>query len=83
MDTELTLILHLTEEVLEEYCFDRLSAEMTGAVEEHLLVCSTCQELLRSLDEFIQLLRMASRDDERTLRAPSSYARVEYDPQPV
>jgi anti-sigma factor RsiW len=61
--------LHLTEEMLEEYCFNRLLETTKAAVEEHLLVCPACQEALQSLDEYISLMKAATQGYQAT---PSS-----------
>ena len=53
---------HLDEQVLEEYWFDRLPESSTSAVEEHLLVCPTCQSNLQSLEEYILLMKLATAD---------------------
>jgi putative zinc finger protein len=47
---------HPTEEMLEEYAFERLPETETAVLEEHLLVCEACQRELAGVDEFI--LRM-------------------------
>ena len=60
MDQEWTFAPHLPEETLEEYCFDRLSATETAEVEEHLLVCSSCQLALEELDDYIRLMKAAT-----------------------
>jgi hypothetical protein len=50
---------HLLEQVLEQYSFDRLSEFDTETVEEHVLVCATCQIALRDIDEYILLMNAA------------------------
>jgi hypothetical protein len=44
---------------LEEYAFGRLSEPETCKVEEHLLVCESCQELLGDVDQNILLMKRA------------------------
>jgi hypothetical protein len=56
---QLELKDHPSVEVLEEYCFDRLPPAILESVEEHLLVCETCQDTVRETDEFIQLMKFA------------------------
>ncbi len=50
---------HLSEEILEEYAFGRMSEPALGQVEEHLLVCEPCQDALRDVDEYILLMKTA------------------------
>jgi hypothetical protein len=52
--------VHLTTDTLEEYAFNRLSEAETEALEEHLLVCPTCQTSLAEVDEYIFLMREAT-----------------------
>jgi len=48
---------HISEDRLEEYAFNRLSEPESAEVEEHLLVCEDCQELVGNIDEYIRLSR--------------------------
>src|SRR5579864_5829743 len=50
---------HPTTDLLEEYAFARLSGHETEALEEHLLVCPTCQAELCRVDEFILMMKQA------------------------
>ena len=68
MQTKLQFGPHLSEETLEEYAFGRLSEQETCAVEEHILVCGDCQESLGDVDEYILLMKRATR--EPAVRAP-------------
>jgi hypothetical protein len=52
---------HPHEDVFEEYALDRLSEEETPAFEEHLLICEQCQNTLATTDEYIQVLKAATR----------------------
>jgi hypothetical protein len=51
---------HLSEEILEEYAFGRTLEQELIRIEEHLLVCETCQELLTGLEEFILIFKAAA-----------------------
>src|SRR5271169_6610166 len=51
---------HPCEETLEEYCFNRLLEPAQSKVEEHLLICTTCQATLQNLDEYIRLMKAAT-----------------------
>ena len=60
METKLlTTNGHLLEQVLEQYSFNRLSEVDTETVEEHVLVCATCQIVLQDIDEYILLMKAA------------------------
>src|ERR1035438_3208272 len=60
MESQLTSIVHPTEDVLEAYAFNRLSEANTCLAEEHLLVCSTCQKTLQDIDEYMLLMKAAT-----------------------
>ena len=65
METKLlTTNGHLLEQVLERYSFDQLSEVDTETVEEHILVCATCQIVLQEIDEYILLMKVATADYE-------------------
>ena len=50
---------HPGEEVLEEYRRHRLPLSVTLEVEEHLLLCSSCQDEVDELEVFAEKLRLA------------------------
>ena len=52
-------ILHQTDEQLELYALGRLPEDGVAAVEEHLLVCSSCQEKLDDREAFALAMRQA------------------------
>jgi hypothetical protein len=49
--------LHPTEEILEEYVFDRLPEDRAAQVEEHLLICQSCQDAVAETDRFVSALK--------------------------
>jgi len=51
---------HFTAEVWEEYALGMRSEERCTALEEHLLICATCQDLLAKADEYIQVVKAAA-----------------------
>lgn len=67
MDTKLTFHPHPSEEMLEEYAFNRLPESATEAVEEHLLICPDCQADLQVVDEYILLMKAATADYQSTV----------------
>lgn len=50
---------HPEEETLELYALGRLDEPELGEVEEHILICSPCQERLDEATEYIGLMRTA------------------------
>ena len=52
---------HPSEEILEEYGFDRLPEALIAPVEEHLLVCQSCQDAVEEADRFVSDLKFAAR----------------------
>jgi hypothetical protein len=57
----LPLTEHLSEDILEEYAFNRLSDDAVEPLEEHLLICVDCQERLGAVDDYIRLMKSAAR----------------------
>ncbi len=53
---------HPSEEILEEYVFHRLPEALTAQVEEHLLICHSCQDAIAETDGFVFDLKAADRD---------------------
>jgi hypothetical protein len=51
---------HLSEEVLEEYVFDRLPETLAAPVEEHLLICQICQNAIAETDEFVAAMKVVA-----------------------
>ena len=53
-------IQHIEENLLDQYALGILSPELRPDLEEHLLVCSVCQNRLVEADELLILLREAA-----------------------
>lgn len=51
--------IHLDEDVLDRYYLRQLSDQEVASLEEHLLVCASCQCLLENTDDFVRALRRA------------------------
>lgn len=71
MENNLCFDRHPSEEVFEEYCFDRLPEAETAALEEHLLACPVCAATLQTLDEFIVLMKAATAEYKQSAKASS------------
>lgn len=50
---------HFSYQVLEDYAMDMLSDQDGAPVEEHVLLCSVCQDLLTEADEYIKVVKAA------------------------
>jgi hypothetical protein len=51
---------HFSEEILEEYALGMQSEEDCTPLEEHLLICPACQDLLAEADEYIGIVKAAT-----------------------
>jgi hypothetical protein len=51
-DARPAVLVHATEELLEEYSFGRICEPQLGWLEEHLLICSQCQSDLDDIEEY-------------------------------
>jgi hypothetical protein len=68
---------HFPEEVWEEYAMGMRSEQDCKPLEEHLLICSACQELLAEADEYIRVAKAATaltRGKRRRLSKPVTAA---------
>jgi anti-sigma factor ChrR (cupin superfamily) len=54
-----TTAVHASDDILERYAMGTLSGRESAPVEEHLLLCTVCQERLEDLDGFIQVAKVA------------------------
>ncbi len=50
---------HFPDEVFEKYVMGKLASLDYGPLEEHLLLCSTCQTRLNQVEEFVLVIRAA------------------------
>jgi hypothetical protein len=51
---------HPSEDLLEEYAFQRLEEEQVAPLEEHLLACTSCQQALAEIDEYLLLMKQGT-----------------------
>lgn len=51
--------VHATEEIIEEYCFNRLSMIEIKALEAHLTVCRECCQRIEHRKRFVALVKAA------------------------
>ena len=50
---------HISDAALENYSLDHLAEPELEVVEEHILICPTCQDRLTEVDEFVRSFRLA------------------------
>ena len=74
-----TQLPHIAEDALELYVMGRLSEPEAEVVEEHLLVCHQCQDLLEETEEFVKAIRVAARELENE---PEAQPQVQLRPEP-
>ena len=66
-----TVSVHLTEELLEEYCFGRVPEPALAVLEIHLLQCAACQIQLAELDEYVALMKQGAADYDLQAAQPT------------
>jgi len=73
-DARPSVLVHATEEVLEEYSFGRICEPQLGWLEEHLLICPHCQSELDGIEEYKVFMKagLASFESERLAAASSA-----------
>lgn len=59
---------HPSEEILEEYVFQRLPELLVAQVEEHLLVCPNCQDAVAKTDRFVSAMKAEAQALEQVKR---------------
>ena len=52
---------HYPEEIWESYALGMLYAEQSAPLEEHLLICPACQDILAGLDDYLDVMKAAAR----------------------
>lgn len=68
---------HFPYHCWEDYAMGLLSEQHAEPIEEHLLICSTCQGLLTAADDYIQIAKAAltlmehARDTQQPLTTES------------
>jgi len=72
-DARPSVLVHATEELLEEYSFGRICEPQLGWLEEHLLICAQCQLELDDIEEYKVLIKagLASLESDRRAAAVS------------
>ena len=62
---------HPTEDEWEQYAFGRITGPALDRLEDHLLLCSECQQTLTSVEQFIKAMK-GSAEEEKAVSAPSA-----------
>ena len=70
-DAPPSVLVHATEELLEEYSFGRICEPQLGWLEEHLLICPRCQSDLDEIEEYKVFMKagLASFESDRLAAA--------------
>ena len=61
---------HLDSDTLEKYSMLQLSEKAAASVEEHLLICTVCQEALGATDAYVAAMREAGANLRQAERKP-------------
>ena len=61
---------HLDEENAEKYSLGKLSARKTAEIEEHLLVCARCRQVVADSDAYVAAMRNAAAKVRQADRKP-------------
>ncbi len=68
---------HPGDEEIEQYCLGgTLAEDELAAIEEHVLVCTACQDRIRQNDDYIKAMRSAAAALEREKSKPKSRERL-------
>jgi hypothetical protein len=65
---------HFPAEAWEEYALGMSSEEDCTPMEEHLLICPVCQDLLAQADEYTEIVKVALSRTRRKLSKPVAVA---------
>ena len=81
-DARTSVLVHASEELLEEYSFGRICEPQLGWLEEHLLICLECQSALDDIEEYKIFMKagLASFESERRARFGPLKPAAETDP---
>lgn len=71
---------HPSEDLLEEYSFERLEGKDLARVEQHLLVCQQCRDSLAKVENFIALMKVELRHEELAHRSAAETPRATFAP---
>ena len=63
---------HPTEEILEEFYFDRVPNTLAVQIEEHLLICRRCQSSVTEIDQFVSSLKAYGKRPDPSRRLAAS-----------
>jgi hypothetical protein len=73
LDARPSVLIHATEEVLEEYTFGRICEPQLGWLEEHLLICAQCQSELDDIEEYKVFMKAGLASFEKERQAAASH----------
>lgn len=71
---------HIGEERLEAYAMNRVGAGEAATIEEHLLICTTCQDELDAVEQYVRAMQGAAKrvrqEQPRTPETAGAWARL-------
>ena len=74
LDSTQRFVSHPTEEILEEYARNHLPEALVAQVEEHLLICPSCQDAVSEIDRFVSAFQAATKQpDPAVHRIPAAW----------
>jgi hypothetical protein len=85
MNSRLLAIEHPSDESLELYALGRLQDMRTAVLEDHLLVCTECQDRLADVDSYVYAMKQVCQETvaKAASKRPSFLAGVLAFPKPV
>jgi anti-sigma factor RsiW len=54
-------VQHISEDSLEQYAMGAFPEPEAGPLEEHLLICTACQDRLQATDDYVAAMRAAAK----------------------
>jgi anti-sigma factor RsiW len=65
---------HLNEEAAEKYSLGQLSAKKVAEIEQHLLICETCQQAVIAADAYVAAMSKAAAKSRKSEHQPKRTA---------
>ena len=82
-DARPSVLVHATEELLEEYSFGRICEPQLGWLEDHLLICPQCQSELDEIEEYKVFMKAGLASFEKDRQAAAGLLDSPNDLEPV
>jgi hypothetical protein len=69
-------VQHIAEDSLEQYAMGAFPERKAGPLEEHLLICTVCQDRLQITDDYVVAIRAAVKAPVKSKKAAVKKAAV-------